>query len=316
VLAPLDGRDLQPEIPRYTLRHAPEHLADRPELPELLARPGWRAAVQRTYSLTGCRRAVERAWAVAEGRWQKQTEALRAVNLVACALTLATLRSTLPPELVLEIVVRKLWTPDQAREYALHYEIASDQNMVLEHLLDLRARPQPPDDPAFQNALNELDEITQIESPDDRAGELNEWAAQWQPGVTYKDKQDEGQEKLDGLLATLATPAPATGPGDTPGRHDLEPLLNDLFAYEAGLPGPIDNPDLAQRLITIGETWASTSRPRFIGRLSTILRALTRYPQVDLLYSLELLAPALHRHLPPNAIARLRQVVPILVRRR
>ena len=73
--------------------------------------------------------------------------------------------------------------------------------------------------------------------------------------------------------------------------------------------------DFSELLINISTEWERHSRWEFLSLniLSTILSSLIYYFRADMLYALELLAPALQYHFP-NAISEMRRAIERIVK--
>lgn len=280
-------------VSRHALQHAAEYKADSIQLVDLLVRHAWWNQLRRgKLDVRVIHTSILHCWDSAARNSNNASTSIRAINIIGCALTHASFNKVLIPELILELVARRYWQPEEAREYAQRYISRVDRDTINTGLLDISNRSLVP--PDFERAIEELDlaiggypsvPIQEI---------LEQWTHDWSIKlntlIALRDERDQAT-RLQSVLLKPQSP-PSLGTREDTSRH-LNALLTELQRYDITQDG---HDRLSDLLSDISTAWSQRRSWQSVQLLSSILRPLIRYSRADLLYALELLAPALQRH--------------------
>ncbi len=284
------------EVPLYALRHAAEYLALGPGLRDLLARPAWFSELERRcHSRSACIKALERTQAELDLHFTGAADDPTVVKMLLCALVRASLSATLLPELVAQLVRLGLWSEVEALDYAENY--TSQANRQALH--DLLAHPAQPLNFPVGSAVAEAAQILRryvTLLPAARQVALAGWRRTYeQAGGDTGTLGD--RDRLALLIAALRQSALSGDERATWANFDA--LLNELYAYHPPLTGPMSDPQFAELLGALADTWWQL-HPRDAHRfwLQPILATLARFARADLIEALELLAPTLRTLFP------------------
>lgn len=303
------------DVPLYVLRQAPACLArfQKQKLPDLLIRREWFDELQkRTNSRAECIDSIMDAWQVIQTL--KNTDE-SFIYLVACAIVRTSLTATLLPELVLKLVVLGIWTTENAHDYARFYELADNRRVVLEGL-ENGVEPSFPEGSAAAQAAASLDFLLKL-SPKPSPEDINAWIRNWEL-VTSDTKRLVVIERLELLLEEFRSPFATVSEsieGNFVRVDDFPEILDELEQYVPPPTGSVDDPVFEDLMIEISDICITIHsngllpRSKLHKELYKILEVVSKNSQVDLLRSLEILAPAIRSVFSPDVVIKMCSII-------
>lgn len=293
------------DMPIYALRNAGFYLHDH-DLFQAKLQKSWLDYLQyRIDSRFECQEIITQIWLQIESSDSQNTNIL-VINLIYCSLMLASLNSLITPELLIEFAKRNLLNTEYIKGYAQLYNVG-DKILITNHLERGRLYETNSNE---MKELQDLDEIQLITSSNRKRYESIKWLSKYE---TYIHSSHE-REKLDAFLQ----PTPhytETNRSSMEHQTELLKLIDKLSSHES-LDGPINNTNLSSILMEINDAWlheSPNSHWQIISRISRILRPLSVYSRANILYTLELLAPALQKHLGKDITNEVKQAVKLFI---